>query len=228
MTAPPTRPAGLERQGRRIRSRQHGFSLLELTVVIGIIMLLLTLSVVGYRYLEASAARNRTRTVLHDLEAMTAELDRTGGMIRLVAPSGALYTTTQTLSSPGNATLGGGNQVGISNSYSTPALGILALVPANQQALTQLPVKSLVPGTLRLYNNIQVSAVADGWGNPIIFVPPGGLTNVQLGAKANSSGSITYSNTVTITSPDHRPFWASAGQDGNFTTGDDNVYSFEK
>lgn len=28
-------------------------------------------------------------------------------------------------------------------------------------------------------------------------------------------------------SPDERPFWASAGPDGNFATHDDNVYSFE-
>ena len=63
----------------RRHSRRHAFSLLEMTVVIGIIMVLLTMSVVGYRYLEASAARNRTRVAMHDLEGMVAELDRTGG-----------------------------------------------------------------------------------------------------------------------------------------------------
>jgi type II secretory pathway pseudopilin PulG len=31
-----------------------------------------------------------------------------------------------------------------------------------------------------------------------------------------------------IRSPDGRSFWASAGPDGNFTTGDDNIYSFEQ
>jgi hypothetical protein len=30
-----------------------------------------------------------------------------------------------------------------------------------------------------------------------------------------------------IRSPDGRSFWASAGPDGNFQTGDDNIYSFE-
>jgi hypothetical protein len=30
-----------------------------------------------------------------------------------------------------------------------------------------------------------------------------------------------------IRSPDNRPFWASAGADGDFRTGDDNMYSFE-
>ena len=75
-------------------------------------------------------------------------------------------------------------------------------------------------------NGVQVTAVSDGWGNPIIYVPAGGLTGVNLGASSTSNG-ITYTNTVTITSPDNRPFWASAGPDGNFANGDDNIYSFE-
>jgi hypothetical protein len=35
----------------------------------------------------------------------------------------------------------------------------------------------------------------------------------------------TTTVTVTVTSVDGRPFWASGGQDGNFTNGDDNIYS---
>lgn len=65
----------------------------------------------------------------------------------------------------------------------------------------------------------------DGWGNPILFVPSGGLTKVALTA---TNGAAT-----TITSPDNRPFWASAGPDGNVgssltTYADDNLYSFDK
>jgi type II secretory pathway pseudopilin PulG len=202
-----------------------------MTVVIGIIMVLLTMSVIGYRYIEASAARHRTRAALHDLEGMTAELDRTGGMVRVLSPTTlSLYQTNSQVTAPGDVTAAGGNQVTVSTSYSTNVIQYLVLVPANQQALSQMPAKSLVPGSYRLTStNIQVSAVADGWGNPIIFVPPGGLTGVNLGATANSSGTISYARTgVTITSPDHRWFWASAGPDGNFANGDDNVYSFEK
>ncbi len=189
--------AGPLAPGRR-RSRGHGFSLLELTVVIGIIMVLLTLSVVGYRYLEASASRNRTRTVLHDLEGMTAELDRTGGMVRLVGPagSGAWYTPTETLPAPGNVNnpLGGqfkGCQL------CDIALVILNQVPANQQAISQLPAKALVAGinatqTITVPRvvpggtipaKLQATAIADAWGNPVIFVPPGGLAGVKLGAR---------------------------------------------
>jgi hypothetical protein len=199
-----------------------------MTVVIGIIMLLLTISVIAYRYIEASAARNRTRAALHDLEAMTAELDRTGGMIRLVGTTNmSLYQTGSQTSSPGDVSASGAGR-GTANSNCATVLSYLVLVPANQQAIAQLPVKSLVPNSARTINSIQISAVADGWGNPIIFVPPSGLVGVSIGASANSSGTISNTNSVTITSPDHRWFWASAGPDGNFSNGDDNIYSFEK
>jgi len=225
----------------RARSRRprRGFSLLELTVVIGIIMILLTMSVIGYRYIEATSAKSRTRAALHDLEGMTAELDRTGGMVRVVSPTGLYQTGSQVSASSvgngGDVTAAGGQQVTAANNYSTNVLQYLVLVPANLQALSQLPAKSLVPGSrIIAADGIQVAAVADGWGNPIIYVPPGGLTGVNLGAKADSNGNITYAQSTTngnaaiITSPDHRGFWASAGPDGNFQNGDDNVYSFEK
>jgi hypothetical protein len=56
----------------------------------------------------------------------------------------------------------------------------------------------------------------DAWDNPIIFVPAGGLALRQGGQN------------LVIKSPDNRPFWASAGPDGDFQNGDDNVYSFEE
>jgi prepilin-type N-terminal cleavage/methylation domain-containing protein len=67
-------------------------------------------------------------------------------------------------------------------------------------------------------NSASVRIPLDGWGNPIIFVPASGLTGVKL----------ADGNYHTIVSPDGLPFWASAGPDGNFTNGDDNIYSFQK
>lgn len=84
----------------------------------------------------------------------------------------------------------------------------------------------------------------DAWGNPIIFVPGSGL-RVRL-----LNGQKDYSDPKVITaiaiSPEGRvktdatglaapytvtpgrPFFASAGPDGDFSKGDDNIYSFEK
>ena len=55
----------------------------------------------------------------------------------------------------------------------------------------------------------------DGWNNPIIFVPKGGMK---------------LPNGTRIVAVDGQPFWASAGQDGSFgndgvAKADDNVYS---
>ncbi|MGH7180174.1 MAG: hypothetical protein ACREJC_22540, partial [Tepidisphaeraceae bacterium] len=90
----------------------------------------------------------------------------------------------------------------------------------------------------------------DAWGNPIIFVPATGLrTRLLVDKKDYDPGN--FDQNVIILSPEGemgrstgstpgvppgfpyvkrpgRPFFASAGPDGDFTKGDDNLYSFEK
>lgn len=96
------------------------------------------------------------------------------------------------------------------------------------------------------------NALMDTWGNPILFVPDGyeylnptsnisqpvaaagGLTgiystvsNSYWGASApagSPSGAAKADDR--FRAPDRRPFWFSAGPDGNYATHDDNVYSF--
>jgi hypothetical protein len=86
------------------------------------------------------------------------------------------------------------------------------------------------------------AVIADGFGNPLLFVPPPGLSGVNVGIGKDSTGKETYTNkNQTITAPGARPnpapppamigvrpFFASAGEDGNFTKGDDNLYSFQQ
>lgn len=96
----------------------------------------------------------------------------------------------------------------------------------------------------------------DAWNNPIIFVAPPnltqgtspvweeryGLTGVDIEGIAtnvrivNPGGSDYPVNSKYPASSDpqarqrlqhFRPFWVSAGPDGNFQTHDDNIYSFE-
>lgn len=85
--------------------------------------------------------------------------------------------------------------------------------------------------------------LVDAWNNPIIFVPASGMRVRLLNGKKEYSSSDATQNYIVI-SPEGavlnngtatpmvtrvgRPFFASAGADGDFTTGDDNVYSFEK
>jgi prepilin-type N-terminal cleavage/methylation domain-containing protein len=99
------------------------------------------------------------------------------------------------------------------------------------------------------------STILDGWDNPIIFVPGGGLyppayfglTPYPEGAIVTDSGKYYRAlksvegaplNDINsweqvpatagfVRSHDGRPFWASAGPDGDFRSFGDNVYSFE-
>jgi type II secretory pathway pseudopilin PulG len=91
------------------------------------------------------------------------------------------------------------------------------------------------PGGVWIEDKTPIPMLKDGWGNPIIFVPAAGLS-----VRTEAGGAAP----VIITSPDHRPFFASAGPDGTFgfidkngngtfeagtdlPGGDDNLYSFE-
>lgn len=89
-------------------------------------------------------------------------------------------------------------------------------------------------------DNDPTPLLLDAWGNPLIFVPATGLINVRTGSASSGdltivalpgSGAITgYNRTIAapIQSPDNQPYFASAGPDGDLSTGDDNVYSFSK
>ncbi len=82
----------------------------------------------------------------------------------------------------------------------------------------------------------------DGWGNPIIFVPATGLHVKLLNGKSSYGANDPTQNYIWISPEGHvtgngtanpvvdkigKPFWASAGPDGDFTKGDDNIYSFQ-
>lgn len=69
----------------------------------------------------------------------------------------------------------------------------------------------------------------DAWGNPIIFVPGSGLLVWSKSqAVQDTSTKQWYVKPILIQSPDKKPFFASAGPDGDFSNGDDNLYSFEQ
>ena len=85
----------------------------------------------------------------------------------------------------------------------------------------------------------------DGWNNPILFVPSSGL-RVRLLNGEKGNNETMPGQTVVIVSPEGsvtapvmpgtpgklvrpgRPFFVSAGPDGDFAKGDDNIYSFEE
>ena len=119
---------------------------------------------------------------------------------------------------------------------------------ANYIALPAYPVPgNSNPSNTTHWRNTQGQPVSplllDGWGNPIIFVPASGIRVLLLGGKStydiadneqrhiivSPEGTVENNGTATPRIQRvGRPFFASAGPDGNFATGDDNIYSFEQ
>ena len=123
----------------------------------------------------------------------------------------------------------------------------IARLPQVRPILSGLPSKSFlkinvqdpsstmmaVPRGITLGGN-EAPVLLDGWGNPIIYVPPGGIVVQIKGAARSLVGQELWHDALHADprdrpskSTDH-PFWASAGPDGNFDNGDDNVYSFRQ
>lgn len=137
--------------------------------------------------------------------------------------------------------------VNLAVSNTQQVMAILTALPANRTAISNIPANRLLeaaPG--QPTPPINQAVILDGWGNPIIFVPAGGLI-VNIKDPTNSSQLIPFVVRTSGTFPlaqlqQHpvttldRPFFASAGQDGSFTpdpmtkTGgaEDNVYSFQQ
>jgi type II secretory pathway pseudopilin PulG len=75
--------------------------------------------------------------------------------------------------------------------------------------------------------------LVDAWDNPIIYVPPAGMSGVTFAERPAVKRVVT---SVRVRDdykagdrfePGAVGFWASAGPDADFTKGDDNLYSFE-
>ena len=108
------------------------------------------------------------------------------------------------------------------------AMTLLTQLPENRNALQSFQDKLMqLPNdpdiTTPGYDESLTRIPLDAWGNPIILVPGSGLWGLEV-------GGVTIPNDPdrAIKAPDNQPFWASAGPDGDFSKGDDNIYSFEE
>lgn len=147
------------------------------------------------------------------------------------------------------------DRIGAAVQLTRDAMTIILAVPANQSAIGQLPPEQLRTFDSGARNR-DTPVVLDAWGNPILFVfPPDtqgvhalddryGLRGLSVEGQpgewrvVNPGGveSVTasaprkYPSTTSEAAkrlPHFRPFWVSAGPDGDFRTHDDNIYSFD-
>jgi prepilin-type N-terminal cleavage/methylation domain-containing protein len=218
---------------------RRGFSLLEMMTAIAIILVLMAIAVIAFRAVSHKGDTDSTRTTFANLRAMTAELTSTSGMSLLEGPGNTnVFEPGNTLQSPGVVLEGDGDQAryGPQVAKAQRAIGVLMRVPKNKAAIVNVTPKRLLgkvhkdkylpwpspkvaitPDPDGVLLTPDPPVLLDGWRNPILFVPSAGLVGVEMPDK---------DPLVPITAPDGRPFWASAGPDGDFTAGEDNLYSF--
>jgi prepilin-type N-terminal cleavage/methylation domain-containing protein len=261
-----------------VRRARRGFTLLELLGVIGIMLILISLAVIGFETLDRSANGKQTRAMMDDCTAMLNEFEATSGGINALGGNAAASATNPYPAGAGGPLGGSSyettamvNATGTYGRYGTAVINtwyvmaylmrdpkvkdmVEKLPPSRVLTIaggtgTQVPWYPWYGGTAPAGMNTNSGTVLlDGWGNPIIFVPTGGITVWKKG----------QISPTTITSRDGLPFFASAGPDGDFGAdayqlplpaavatstdnwtdtggmgtnrtpmGDDNIYSFE-
>ncbi len=215
----------------------RGFTMVEILTVVGILALLAGLIAVGFNVLGSSQER-RTRVAIEAAMGMQAEYENstklTGGLLTCSVNASAFESDTTT---PANVCI------------FEPAVAImdkLLKVPANQSAMEKVDASNVKSMTVLIAAGAVVNTYSgdqsltkplllDGWQKPLVYVGSGGLTHLKAdpdGAKFwyGPTGGMPSGYTqkaASVTAPNGRPFWVSAGKDGNFETHDDNIYSFE-
>ena len=238
MTTPTT-----ARTGAGVR---RAMTLVEMLTAIGIIAILISMLVLGINFVTARAKTDKTRTMLQNLRSMMTEFEAKGGRAELidgkyrtlngdwfvtlpvVAPSGKLIEGNALRHPGGNPALGTTQTV----------IGALLSIPANRKIVDNLPHDAFLidPGTQQAY---KPPLFLDGWDNPIMYAPRRSTplpkdpnvapskprpkdSELQWGVEGLTiSGQTGYF----LQPADGKGLWISAGPDGDFSTGDDNVYS---
>ncbi len=200
--------------------RRVGISLVSTLVTIAVIVLLMALLTAAFRHIQNRIRVDATRVTLNNLEAMASELKAAAGWSKVeatTAPSWWVQGAYEVL--PGDVDDGSADRFSGPVRHTAYVIEELIRVPLNMSAMGKIPSTTLVSPRNELPMPPYPVAL-DAWGNPILFIPSGGVTNVWI-------GGVWHGPDNPFAAPGHRAFFLSAGPDGNFSEGDDNIYSFE-
>ena len=207
---------------RERRAARRGFTILEILVAIGVIMLLAGLLMIGIQATGNSSRVKTTHMMMENAKAMFAETISGGGGAQLNKIDLAGWET------PGSVADANDDRTSAKTNKAMKISGAAFAVMMRMNtggAAKNLPDKQVSNWIYTDASNVttQYTALLDGWQNPILYVP-----TQTAGTYAGTAALEVTRNgrTEVIKSPDGRPFFASAGPDGDFQKGDDNVYSF--
>jgi len=198
-------------------------------MAVGIIAVLIGISVLAYKHVGAGGKAAGTDVAIKSLVAMMNEYKLAGNSSKARFDNNISFPTTTSpvpkytnaqVAAPVDAVEAGQPGYSVdSASMSSDAvvrtrqvLKVLLTIPANKKMYADLPKE------LHGEETSDGPIIVDAYHAPIIYVPFKGLTGVTV---VGSAGA-------TVVSPEGVGFWASAGPDRIFATGDDNQYSWQK
>jgi type II secretory pathway pseudopilin PulG len=218
--------------------------MVEMLVAVSIILVLIGLSVAGFAQIGKHSKAQHTKVALEAVRAMTTEFQTSGGTRNYASFKAAWDNGGFPLQVTKNA--GGFDQITYGappnteqwEIYSARVLEVLLQLPNNRAIYEKLPADQV--RTVPDPNGGLLREILDGYGNPIRFVPSGGVQGQAKNQPAE--GMITDASAVrplllqsdgTLHDPskpkDRAPaptfFWMSMGPDKNALTHDDNHYS---
>jgi type II secretory pathway pseudopilin PulG len=219
------KPAEHSRMDRRHKTlRCLGFTMVEMLVVIGIVIVLISIALLGLKSLGTTANTNRTKTMLHDAAAMLTEYENATAMRRqpyeMWAPGPPLSRYTagfniwrdsdpslvgeQPLAAPVKLLDADANDPADATSdrfYSQAVVNTaevmreISQMPGTKKVVSQLPADAFLTIREPAGTTVIHQVMLDAWGNPIIFVPATGLARVALVDKDNPSNPYIVTST---------------------------------